>query len=241
MPETRTFVFKNFGVTTLVGDISASATTITVENGAVLPSPGTGEIATIVLRDDAQNKLEIMNVTARSGNTLTVERGAENTTAFSWTNGVKVRNAATAEFFTKLATGSILLFRTSKLYPYDLQESIDSSGDVAPSFPTYAFLGDALDVSGSVIAGQLPTLLVSYTRYAAEAIDSSGIIVEGSLTTTASYKTYSNWGLTDANKEAIEASGSVISGVLDDALIDYTRYQTEAIDSSGSLVSGELE
>ncbi|NJN35945.1 MAG: hypothetical protein HC794_01470 [Nitrospiraceae bacterium] len=83
-------------------DIIAGDAVIEVVNGALFPAPAAAdEIATVILRDVAEGKFEIMNITSRSGNFLTVERGAEGTTADNWTAGTKIRHGVTAAFFDR--------------------------------------------------------------------------------------------------------------------------------------------
>lgn len=77
----------NFGVTTLAEDLDASETTVTVTSGAALPSSGTFRMLC---------EAEIMLVTARSTNDLTVTRGAEGTTAATHANGTEIRFILTA-------------------------------------------------------------------------------------------------------------------------------------------------
>jgi hypothetical protein len=77
----------NNALTTLNGAINNSVTTITVTTGSVLPAEGDFRI---VVND------EIMLVTARSTNDLTVVRGAEGTTAASQADGAMVRMVVTA-------------------------------------------------------------------------------------------------------------------------------------------------
>ncbi len=105
MAECRNFLFTNEGVTKLSSGINAGVTSISVSDGSVLPDPETNQIATIVLRDDDAGKYEIMNITARSGNTLIVERGAEGTTAAAWAANTPVVNSVTAAFFDRVRDG----------------------------------------------------------------------------------------------------------------------------------------
>jgi len=66
--------YKNFGFTTLDGNINNSVTSITVTDGSVFPAAGNFRVRV---------SQEIMLCTSRSSNTLTVERGIEGTTAAS--------------------------------------------------------------------------------------------------------------------------------------------------------------
>jgi hypothetical protein len=70
--------FSNFATAQLVGSINASVTSITVDDGSIFPS--SGDFSIII-------GIEIMKVTARSSNTLTVVRGQDGTTGASHTGG----------------------------------------------------------------------------------------------------------------------------------------------------------
>lgn len=80
--------YSNNAATTLNGAINNSTTSVVVTTGSVFPS--TGNFRIIV--DD-----EIMLVTARSSNTLTVTRGAEGTTAASHADLADVTDVLTRD------------------------------------------------------------------------------------------------------------------------------------------------
>ena len=74
------YLFANNASTTLASPISASSTTISVYpgQGALFPSPTSGQGFTVTLTDAATGKLtEIMLCTNRTGDTLTVTRAQE--------------------------------------------------------------------------------------------------------------------------------------------------------------------
>ena len=81
----------NFGETTLAEELTDSDTTMTVASGAVFPTSGNFRVVV---------GNEIMLVTARSTNDLTVTRGAESTTAVAHTNGEAVKMVLTAAGLT---------------------------------------------------------------------------------------------------------------------------------------------
>jgi hypothetical protein len=94
-----TFLFANNARTTLAAPINSVATIITLATGTggLFPSPGAGEQFALTLNDAATRQIyEIVYVTARSGDTLTVVRGREGTTATSWLAGDFARNFLTA-------------------------------------------------------------------------------------------------------------------------------------------------
>ncbi len=83
MPEQRV----NFGHTTLSAGMDASQTSASVTDGNVFASSGNFRVVV---------DSEIMLVTARTGNTLTVQRGAESTTATTHSNGALIDARLTA-------------------------------------------------------------------------------------------------------------------------------------------------
>jgi hypothetical protein len=88
-------VFNNFAAVTLSANATSGATSLTVA-GAYSSLSASGNYRILV---DA----EILIVTARSGNTLTVERGQEGTSAVSHSSGAQVLPIVTAGALTALA------------------------------------------------------------------------------------------------------------------------------------------
>ena len=88
---TPLILFKNNAVSTIASPLSPLTTSITVAagEGANFPSPTTGQqtfYATLI--DAATGGInEIVLVTARSGDTMTVVRGVDGSTALSWIAG----------------------------------------------------------------------------------------------------------------------------------------------------------
>lgn len=104
----------NNGFGTLSAGINSSATTVTVDSGqgARFPTLGSGDFffATLV---DTSNNLEIIKVTARSTDSMTVLRAQDNTTARSFSIGDRIELRPTAALFenahldnTPTSTGS---------------------------------------------------------------------------------------------------------------------------------------
>lgn len=85
-----TLLFANNAQTTLAGPIASGALTVNVAGGtgSEFPTVGTGQYFVMTLTDAATGLLhEIVFVTARSGDTLTIVRAQEGTTALSWLAG----------------------------------------------------------------------------------------------------------------------------------------------------------
>ena len=81
-------LFTNFAFSPLSVGINASATTIVVElgHGARFPAPTAGDYFYVTL-ENASLAREIVKVTARTSDTLTVVRAQDGTTALSWLAG----------------------------------------------------------------------------------------------------------------------------------------------------------
>lgn len=97
----------NNASTLLVSGISAASTTLQVSTGTgdLFPSPvpGTSYFKVTLTSLAAGKTKEIVHVTARSGDTLTITRGQEGTAAASWDSGASVANLFTAGTFNDLA------------------------------------------------------------------------------------------------------------------------------------------
>lgn len=81
--------------TTLSASVSASATTITVAAAQGFPS----SLPWTAILDQDTVLEEVINVTARSGTTLTVERGQDGTTAVAHGNGASFNHGVSARDF----------------------------------------------------------------------------------------------------------------------------------------------
>lgn len=90
----------NNAQTVLAAGISASATSLTVNSGtgSLFPAPSNGvSFFKLTLIDATTGQLtEIMHVTARTGDTMTIERGQEGTTARAWSANDIAVNMMTA-------------------------------------------------------------------------------------------------------------------------------------------------
>jgi hypothetical protein len=103
-------LFADNASTTLAAGISSSATTVLLAagTGAEFPSPITGEFFTLTLNDQLTgNVYEICYCTARTGDSLTVMRGQEGTTAVAWLLGDYAYNAWTAAVILAIINQSV--------------------------------------------------------------------------------------------------------------------------------------
>lgn len=88
MPQT--ILFANNATTALAGAITNVAVTanLTTGSGALFPTPGAGQYFVATFTDAATGLLrEIVHVTAISGDTVTMVRAQEGTTALAWDAG----------------------------------------------------------------------------------------------------------------------------------------------------------
>lgn len=85
--------FTNNFIAPLAAGISTGDTSITLSGGygSLLPVYGGGDYEYMTLVNPS-NQLEIVKVTARSGDVLTVTRGQDGTTARSWSAGDKINS-----------------------------------------------------------------------------------------------------------------------------------------------------
>jgi hypothetical protein len=94
--------FTNNAATTLAAGINSSVTSIAVTDGSIFPVLSGGDHFYVTF-DDTTNK-EIVKVTARSGNTLTVVRGQDNTTAQAFNSGDKAELRVVAALLEDVKT-----------------------------------------------------------------------------------------------------------------------------------------
>lgn len=103
-------LFGNNDTTTLGSALSSGATSLTVATGAGAslpnPNPATGQFFLLTLwgaNNPSQNPNEIVMVTARSGDSMTIVRAQEGTTAQNWNVGDNVQLLPTAGTLANLA------------------------------------------------------------------------------------------------------------------------------------------
>ncbi|HHA1718366.1 TPA: phage tail protein [Enterobacter kobei] len=103
-----TLLAANNAQTVLAAGISASATSLTVNSGtgSLFPAPSAGvSFFKLTLIDAATGQLtEIVHVTARSGDTMTINRAQEGTTARAWSANDIAANMMTAGTLSYLLT-----------------------------------------------------------------------------------------------------------------------------------------
>jgi hypothetical protein len=109
-------LFANNASGTLASSYSAAATAITLNanQGLLFPAPSAGDwfMATIT---NALNQIEIVKVTAKAGDTFTVVRGQEGTSARALAAGDKIDNRLTA--------GTLMLIRSTPVDPTTIPDN----------------------------------------------------------------------------------------------------------------------
>lgn len=103
-------LYANNAYSTLGSPItSTSQTSITVSSGTSFPSPTGNQFfrMTITSAASPNTVIEIVYVTSRSGNSMTVLRGQEGTTATTWVTGSLVANEATKGTYNQFLQSSI--------------------------------------------------------------------------------------------------------------------------------------
>jgi hypothetical protein len=97
--DTRTHLFANNAQSRLVGSISNAQTTIIVSagTGSRFPSPIPNEIFKLSIYNFTTGDVEIVHVTQRVGDLMTVERGQEGTTPTAFPEGSSVVHTVTAQ------------------------------------------------------------------------------------------------------------------------------------------------
>lgn len=156
-------LYSNNAKTTLSSAVGPSDTAIVVVDGSKFPSPSANEYFLITLELDTQ--IEIILITSRSGNTLTIGgRAQEGTVANSFAAGTRAECRVTKETLTRMSKAFIPLSGVDALVaPKDcfndgyICETFDPAGNpvivVAKDIYTWRYLNYTLVLSASATAG----------------------------------------------------------------------------------------
>jgi hypothetical protein len=133
---------------TLAASINSSATTIVLDagQGARFPTFNTGDVGYTTL-SDSSNNLEIVKVTARSGDTFTVERGQDGTTARAYAAGDRMDMRPVAACFTSLL--DVATAEASYATTAFVGTAVASKLDATTANATYAKLAGGNTISGT--------------------------------------------------------------------------------------------
>jgi hypothetical protein len=102
-------LFTNNAATNLASSISSGATSLTVTTGtgSLFPNPGASDYFLITLIGISGSPIEIVKCTARSGDTFTIVRAQEGTTASAFTGGDQVQLRITAGVMNSAAQAGL--------------------------------------------------------------------------------------------------------------------------------------
>jgi len=97
-------VASNNAASVLALPLNVGSTTLTLSagTGALFPAVTAPNFFKMTITNAGETLREIVNVTARSGDVLTIQRGQESTTALAWNAGDKIENLLTAQTLAKL-------------------------------------------------------------------------------------------------------------------------------------------
>ncbi|HEE9822305.1 TPA: hypothetical protein R8G21_002222 [Citrobacter braakii] len=194
-----TLLANNNAQTVLAAGINATATTLTVNTGTgdLFPSPVTGaSFFKLTLVDSATGSLsEIVHVTSRTGDTMTIEREKEGTTARIWSANDIAANMLTA--------GSLQLYAQkdqSLLIDNNLSEIANAGpAAVAKALANLGLVGGlASDAVGRLIGVKIITASTIYAATSGTkkvlAIITGGGGAGGSCSATTTGSTFSGAG-----------------------------------------------
>lgn len=188
-------LFTNNAATTLTAGISNSTPTIPVANGAVFPSITGSDhfLATLILLDSNGNETawEIVKVTARIGNNLTVLRGQEGTTALAWANASRIEARVTAASIAAKANADEVRTKLSFARIYYVSTSgSDSNAGLSPDSPLRTIqhavtLACSLDNGGFAVTIQLADGTYSEVVSFLDIVGNGSLTIQGNAATPA--------------------------------------------------------
>lgn len=222
-------LFTNNAQATLASGITNVATTLTVQagQGAMFPSPTGADWAAVTLINGA-GTIEIVKLTSRAGDTLTVVRGQEGTAAAAWLANDKVELRPTAAGLNNFA-----------------------SKDTAQTFTSDILVGGNLTINGNTTFGNAGADTVAFIANTMT-VPAGGLTVSGGNTdfsaltiagaavmTATSVSTMTNKTLTTPIMSVMTVGGNAVSipGGAADTLVARTSTDTLTNKTLSSLAS----
>jgi hypothetical protein len=154
-------LIKNNAVTLLGTPIGPNSTLLTVMagTGQMFPVPNQGEFFTLTLENESGTIREIVHVTNRTGDALTVIRGQEDTTPLSWSVGedseTLVDHRITAGTLRRLAND----------YQNNLVPSVTSFSDALDYMFLHGTTNQRYDAQVQITMGDSETILTTPEPY----------------------------------------------------------------------------
>ena len=172
-------LFANNAQSTLAGSISNTALSVNLAagTGVLFPSPGAGQyfVGTFVSASNPQLN-EIVHCTAVSGDTLTIVRAQESTTALNWNANDYFSNLLTAGPLAVFQPSVRVLLSTATAF-YVSTTGSDSTGTGTSGAPWATLQHAATYVYNNLdLAGNTVTINVANGTY------TGGVLVPGSFT-----------------------------------------------------------
>jgi hypothetical protein len=151
------FLFSNNATTYLTTSISNSATSIALPTGkgALFQNPtGSDYQMATIFSPSAPSTVEIVKITARAGDTLTVTRAQESTTGVAWAAGSYIENRV-----TKGTLDALIQNEATVSYSYGIGSGTTVSG------------ADAIGIGNSATSSAADTIAIGHT--ASASVDSA--------------------------------------------------------------------
>jgi len=202
--------WANNATTTIASGITSGDTTITVAGatGALFPAAGGADYFYATL-NNSNNDIEIVKVTARSGDVMTVVRGQDGTTAAAWVGGDKFELRPTAAGLAAAAEGENIVDLAVAQGGTGADNALDAriNLDAAQDPDSNGFIvrnGDHTSVSRTITAGDGITVTNGDGQAGNVEIDNTGVLAltQGTgitISGTNDNKTITNAGVTSFN------------------------------------------
>lgn len=208
-------LFANNAQSTLSGPIASTATSLNVAAGTgnEFPLPGVGQYFVMTLNDQATKlQREIIWVTARSGDTMTVVRGQEGTSAQAW-----LANDIAANWWT--AGQAAAMVQVAQLQQQATNYAIDT-GSVNNVVITLTPPPSSL----SFLTGTAIRVLIEHTNTGAATLAVNGLSATVIL---------------GVNRQPL-LPGALVSGHIQTFIFDGTNFIAEDVNAVGGVLSGSM-
>lgn len=164
-------LYTNNASTTLAANATSGATSLSLGSGAAFASPTGGDWQMATISDPATGLMEIIKITARASNTITVTRAQEGTTARAWASGTRIEARITKGMLERLAQANA---DTTAALALGAGASVGGADCVALGVaavagdPGDAFSGITAVGAGAEAAGSEATALGAYSNAAGD-------------------------------------------------------------------------